>query len=163
MRGRTDTSLVAQPRAPSRVLTMWHHSFQPEGALTSLSEHRQRAILSALGSRWVRPAIVLLISIAKGIQADVSRQIDDLGSPALRAPCRFSGDSMFSPGFMGISRLSEDDVARRARRPGVRRAIPLTSSVPAVRLAKGGGRDFCGRRRQDWFKMRPWKFTPVGF
>jgi putative ABC transport system permease protein len=128
-------------------------------ALTSLREHRQRAVLSALGITVGSTAIILLISIATGIRSDVSRQIGELGANLLFVlPARFTGDSMFAPGLMGISRLQERDVERVRRVPGVRRAAPI-SFVGAGRPAgrESTEQTFVVAAGADWFKMRPWK------
>ena len=48
-------------------------------ALRSLREQWQRAILSAVGIMVGCSAIVLLVSIATGVQADVKGQVEGLG------------------------------------------------------------------------------------
>ncbi|MFQ3587718.1 MAG: hypothetical protein SNJ76_08665, partial [Fimbriimonadaceae bacterium] len=48
-------------------------------AVRSLVEQRSRTVLSALGILVGAVAILLLVGIAKGVQKDISREIDDLG------------------------------------------------------------------------------------
>lgn len=102
-------------------------------------------------------AIVLLISIAKGVQADVQREVEDLGVNILIViPTRLEDGQMFAPGIMGVSYLSLDDYARGRSVEGVIRGTPLTFV--------GSGLEAEGRKspttmvmatRSDWFEMRP--------
>lgn len=95
-------------------------------ALRSLIEQRQRALLSALGIFVGSTAIILLISIATGVKADVSREVNDFGVNLLFVlPGHFEENSMFNPGLLGISYLEEQDVARVKAVPGVRQVVPL--------------------------------------
>lgn len=95
-------------------------------AAKSLVEQRQRAALSALGILVGATAIILLVSIATGVKADVGREVSDFGVNLLFVlPGHFEENSMFNPGLIGISYLEEQDVARIRKVPGVRRAVPL--------------------------------------
>ena len=50
-----------------------------QASLSSLREQRSRAALSALGILVGSVAILLLVSIAKGVQADIGREVEGLG------------------------------------------------------------------------------------
>jgi putative ABC transport system permease protein len=125
-------------------------------ALRSLREQWQRATLSALGIMVGSIAIVLLVSIAKGVQADVSKQVSDLGVNLLVVlPGRVDEGSMISASMIGISYLSERDVEQIRKVPGVRNAVPITFI--------GGGIRYQGRKSPStlviatepgWFAMR---------
>lgn len=125
-------------------------------ALRALPEQRNRALLSALGVMVGCTAIVLLISIAKGIQRDIKQQVEDLGVNLLIVlPGRIQEGQMLNASMVGISYLAEEDVARVRAVAGVRRAVPLTFL--------GGGVKYEGRSspssliiatKPDWFQMR---------
>ncbi len=126
-------------------------------AIGSLREQRNRALLSALGILVASAAIVLLVSIAKGVQADVTGQVDELGVNVLVVlPGRIEESSMFSPNLMGVSYLQDGDIERVKRVPGVKTAAPLMfagggisrgkkESISTLILAAGS----------EWFKVRP--------
>ena len=125
-------------------------------ALRSLHEQRQRSLLSALGIMVGCLAIVLLVSIARGVQKDIGGQVEDLGINLLVVlPFRAEGDSMFVPGAAGLSYLRYEDVERVRRVPGVRAAAPFTfvggsirstgSTSPTTLVIATGA---------DWFSMR---------
>lgn len=126
-------------------------------ALNSLKDQKQRAMLSATGILVAAAAIVLLISVARGVERDVDRQITDLGVNLLVViPGRISGDSLFSPNLMGLSYLRDEDVSRVRKVPGVLRAAPL--------MFVGGGIHQGARESQstmiiaagaDWFHVHP--------
>lgn len=126
-------------------------------ALASLREQRSRALLSALGVAVASVAIILLISIGKGVQKDLTSQVNDLGVNVLVVlPFRVEEGSLFMPNAAGLSYLRESDVERVRAVPGVRRAAPLVFAGGGIRrgeetststliLAAGG----------DWFRIRP--------
>jgi putative ABC transport system permease protein len=125
-------------------------------ALNSLREQRNRAILSALGITVGSLAIVLLISIAKGVQADVSREVEDLGANLLIVlPGRIEEGSFFNPGILGISYLKEEDVQRVLKLEGVRRATPLTFvGTGAKHAGKSSSLTLIIAVEPDWFRIR---------
>jgi len=95
-------------------------------ALQSIREHRQRSLLSATGIMVGAAAIILLISIARGVQADVGNQVTGLGVNLLVVvPGKIDSDSLFSPNLAGLSYIQDQDVERVRRVPGVKRAAPL--------------------------------------
>ncbi|MFZ4507845.1 MAG: ABC transporter permease [Fimbriimonas sp.] len=105
-------------------------------ALQSLREQWQRAILSALGIMVGCVAIVLLVSIAKGVQADVTGQVQDIGVNVLIVVPGRVDDGMFNPNIGGNSYLKEEDATRLLNVPGVVRVAPLTFVGGGVRVGK---------------------------
>jgi putative ABC transport system permease protein len=130
-------------------------------AARSLREQWQRALLSALGITIGSTAIILLISIATGVQQDVSRQVSDLGVNLLIVlPGRIDEGSMFNASMIGISYLSEQDAQRVSTIPGVKRAVPISFV--------GGGIRYDNRMSPStlvlatnptWFQMREMKLA----
>src|SRR5688572_20448211 len=93
-------------------------------ALQSLWEHRVRAFLSMLGIMVGATAILLLVSIATGVRADVTSQVEEIGVNVLIViPGRIE-DGTFSPNLGGASYLKEEDAARLRRVEGVVRTAP---------------------------------------
>jgi len=126
-------------------------------AIRSLRESPQRAALSAVGMTIGTMAIVVLVSLAKGVQLDISRQVNDIGVNLLIViPARIKDGSMFSANLMGISYLSEDNIADIKKLPGVKKATPLSfiggwakhgEKATATTLIIGV--------EPTWFEMRP--------
>ena len=126
-------------------------------ALQSTIEQKRRASLSALGIMVATVAIVLLVSIARGVQKDVKHEVDDLGVNVLVVlPGKISDDSMFSPNLMGISYLKDADIVNVQKVPGVLTAAPLMFAGGGIRngdslspttLVIGAG--------SEWFKIHP--------
>lgn len=124
-------------------------------AIESLREHVQRAILSAIGITVGTAAIILLISVARGVQADVGKQVTDLGVNLLVViPGQVSDSNLFAPNLAGLSYLRDEDVARVRQIPGVLRAAPL--------MFVGGGISRSGKQSPstmiiaagaDWFQI----------
>lgn len=126
-------------------------------AFRSLREQWQRSALSALGITVGSMAIVLLISIAKGVQKDVTAQVEDLGVNLLIVlPFRVSDEGMFAPNMAGLSYLREEDVARVRQVPGVVRAAPLTFVGGSIKFeGKDSPSTLIVAAGSDWFKVRP--------
>lgn len=102
-------------------------------AVQSLIEQRQRAVLSATGIMVGCLAIVLLVSIAKGVQKDVSGQVNQLGVNVLVViPGRVTQGEMFNPNIAGLSYLRDEDVDRVRKIPGVKTAAPLMFAGGAI-------------------------------
>lgn len=122
-------------------------------AFQSIRQQGNRTWLAALGVMVGTVAILLLISIAKGVQADVSGEVRDLGVNLLIVlPGRIEGEG-FNPNLAGQSYLREPDVDAVEQVHGVLRATPLTFA--------GGGASYQERRaypvniavRSTWFSM----------
>lgn len=122
-----------------------------------MMESRSRTLLSALGIMVGSTAIVLLISIAQGIQEDISREVRDLGvNLVIVLPARIEEGSFFAPGLMGISYLSEEHAAQIARVPGVQRVVPLTFVGSGLTVgANKSPTTLVIATEPDWFAMRP--------
>lgn len=124
-------------------------------AVVSLREQQSRALLSALGIAVASVAIVTLVSIALGVRADLTKQVQDLGvNTVFVLPGRFKSGE-FNPNMGGQSYLREEYAADLLRVPGVLRVAPLTFA--------GGGLAFMGKdsyptvvaTTSDWFKIKP--------
>ena len=140
----------------------WVSNFR--AAFSSLREQRGRAWLSALGVTVAATAIVLLISIAKGVQSDVTKQVDGLGVNLLIVlPFRVQEGSMFMPNAAGMSYLSDDDVARVRTVSGVKRAAPLTFVGGGIRYGNNESpQTLVLAAGHDWFAIRPVKYAEGG-
>jgi putative ABC transport system permease protein len=129
-------------------------SFQ--ASLASLSEQRSRAALSSLGIMVGSVAILLLVSIAKGVQDDIGKEVEGLGVNLLIVlPGRFEDNSMLAPGLIGISHLEREDISRIRGLSGVREAVPF--SFVGSGLASGERRSPAAMvvaTQPEWFAMR---------
>ncbi len=103
-------------------------------AARAIRENRLRAWLSVLGVVIGVGSVLLLISIGIGVRADITRQVESLGTNVafvmpgkLDETGRPNGMSM-----MGISTLTMQDVASLGGVRGVRAAIPITFVFGAV-------------------------------
>ena len=121
-----------------------------------MREQWQRSILSALGITVGSTAIILLVSIATGVQKDVSNQVADLGVNLLIVlPGRVDEGSMFSASMIGISYLSDEDVSNVKTVPGVRRAVPISFVGGGIRYGDNSSPStLVMATRPDWFQMR---------
>jgi len=97
-------------------------------ALLAIREHRLRASLSALGVVIGTASVVLLVSIGLGVRADITRQVEQLGTNvAFVLPGKLSeGGEPEHMSLIGISTLTLKDAAAVSLLPGVRAAIPVT-------------------------------------
>ncbi|MBX3117728.1 MAG: ABC transporter permease [Fimbriimonadaceae bacterium] len=124
--------------------------------LSNIREQLDRAALSALGVMVATVAIVLLMSIAKGVEQDIRSEVDTLGVNTLIVlPGRFEGNSLFAPSLMGISYLSDADVARVKKVEGVVDASPV--SFVGAGIEYGGKKSttaFIVAADPEWFAMR---------
>lgn len=124
-------------------------------AWQSLWEQRSRAALSALGILVASVAIVLLVSIAIGVRADVTSQVKDLGVNTLVVlPARIEGMG-FNPNLGGQSFLKEEDATRLRSVPGVLRTAPLTFAGGGVRAGKKEAFPIVIAATSEWFAMQP--------
>lgn len=130
-----------------------------QAAFRSLFEHWQRAILSVLGITVASMAVVLLISIALGVRADITYQVRDLGVNLIVVlPGRIDPNSlMFNPNITGLSFLDEQDAERVKRVPGVIRATPLTFAGGGIKRGSVEAFPITIATTPDWFLVRPVK------
>ncbi|MBV6457011.1 MAG: Macrolide export ATP-binding/permease protein MacB [Fimbriimonadaceae bacterium] len=130
-------------------------------AAKSLIEQRWRAALSSLGVMVGATAIVLLISIALGVQKDVTSQVEDLGVNLLIVlPGRIDEGAMLAPNLAGISYLSDADVDAVRRVPGVRTAGPLMFVGGGIQTPDARSPStFIIAATPEWFRIRPVKLA----
>jgi putative ABC transport system permease protein len=130
-------------------------------AFRSLREQWQRAVLSALGIMVGSTAIILLVSIATGVQQDVSKQVSDLGVNLLIVlPGRIDEGSMFNASMIGISYLAEEDVERVKLIPGVKRAVPISFVGGGIKHGSNTSPStLVMATKPDWFQMRNMKLA----
>jgi ABC-type antimicrobial peptide transport system permease subunit len=131
-----------------------------QSALASLRDHQQRALLSALGITVGTLAILLLISISKGVQQDITGQVDSLGVNLLivvpfHVPDENSGFS-FNPNVAGISYLRDSDIAAVRSIAGVKQATPWVFPGGTVRVGpRVSESTLIIATGPEWFAMRP--------
>ncbi len=122
-------------------------------ALQSLREQRGRAVLSSLGVTVGATAILLLVSIAKGVQEDVTREVRDIGVNILVVlPGRIE-DGTFNPNIGGQSFLKEAQADRLRQQPGVVRAATLTFAGGGVRVGDKEAYPVTIAASPEWFAM----------
>jgi len=128
-------------------------------ALQSLSELRGRAALSSLGIMVAATAILLLISIAKGVQADMTREIEGLGVNLLIVlPARIE-DGGFNPNIGGQSFLKESHADLLRAENGVVRVATLTFAGGGVRAGKNDAYPVTFAASPEWFQIHPVKLA----
>ena len=124
-------------------------------ALHSLWQHRLRALLSMLGVMVGAMAILLLVSIATGVKADVTGQVESIGVNVLIViPGRIE-EGTFSPNMAGMSYLREEDAQRLAEVPGVRTTTPWTFVGGGIRSGKKTAPAILVATTPKWFDMHP--------
>lgn len=122
--------------------------------MRSLREQWQRATLSALGIMVGSVAVLLLVAIATGVQADITRQVQDIGVNVLVViPGRIE-DGTFNPNLGGGSYLKEEDAARLAKVDGVVRTTPWTFVGGGIRNGKKTAASILVATTPAWFAMR---------
>jgi putative ABC transport system permease protein len=126
-----------------------------------MTEQKQRALLSATGIMVGCAAITLLISVGRGVEEDISRQVTSLGVNLLVViPGRLSEGSMFSPNLAGLSYITDADVERVRKVPGVLRAAPLMFVGGGIRNGKQESPStFIVAAGTDWFQIHPSKLA----
>lgn len=124
-------------------------------AVTGLWENRSRSVLSALGITVAAIAIVLLVSIAIGVQKDIRSQVEDLGVNTLVVMPGKVGFGQFNPNIGGQSYLKEAQLPALRQVPGVVRACPMTFVGGGIRAGKKEAAPFIIATTADWFPMRP--------
>ncbi len=128
-------------------------------AFQSLREQWRRSVLSALGVMVASVAIILLVSIAKGVQKDVGDQVRSLGvNVVVVLPARVDLSSLsFNPNLGGQSFLSEEHARMLTTVPGVLRACPLSFAGGGARHGKKEAFPITIATTADWFLMHPVK------
>jgi len=135
---------------------MLKKSFQ--AALESIWMTPRRTLLSGLGMTVGVAAIVVLVSLGKGVQRDVVSQVEALGvNLVIVLPGRLSPENPFNPmSFIGLSTLRESDVASVMQVPGVRRVAPIMFVAGgAQRGDRWADAALILGTTPEWFQMRP--------
>lgn len=131
-------------------------SFQ--SALESVWLTPRRTLLSGLGMLVGVSAIVVLVSLAKGVQQEVVTQVESLGvNLVIVLPGRISPENPFNPmSFIGISTLRESDISVVQAIPGIRRVAPIMFVAGgANRGEKWADASLILGTTPEWFTMRP--------
>lgn len=128
-------------------------------AFHNAREQWQRALLTAMGVMVAVVAITLLIGIGRGVRADMTRQVRDLGVNLLVVfPARIDPSAMaFNPNMGGMSYLRAEDAKRIAALDGVERAALLTFTGGGVRFGEKEAYPLNMAASPDWFQIRPVK------
>lgn len=124
-------------------------------ALISLREQGSRSVLSATGIFVGSLAILLLVSIATGVQRDVTGQVRELGVNVLVViPGRIEGQ-MFNPNLGGQSYLKPKHVQPVLQVPGVRSATPMSFVGGGIRAQNKEAFPLIVAAGPEWFSIRP--------
>ncbi len=100
-------------------------------------------------------AIILLVSIATGVQDDVRSQVRDLGVNVLVVVPGRIEEGTFNPNFGGMSYLKDIDAERCSRVQGVVRAEPFTFVGGGIRNGDKVASPLLAAATPGWFAMRP--------
>lgn len=122
-------------------------------ALRSLAEQRGRAVLSSVGVAVGALAILLLVSIAKGVREDVTREVRDIGVNVLIVLPGRVEEGSFNPNIGGQSFLKEKHAIAIRSQPGVIRAATLTFTGGGVRAKGKDAYPLTIAASPEWFLM----------
>lgn len=102
-------------------------------------------------------AITLLIGIGRGVRADMTQQVKDLGVNLLVVfPARIDPSALaFNPNMGGMSYLKHEDSQRIERVQGVVRASVLSFTGGGVRAGEKEAYPINIAAEPDWFSIRP--------
>ncbi len=102
-------------------------------------------------------AVVLLISIATGVQQDVTDQVKDIGINVLVViPGRIESGT-FNPNLGGQSFITEADAVRVRQVPGVIRSAPFSFIGGGIHNGPKYANPLLVATTPDWFAMHPMK------
>lgn len=128
-------------------------------AWQSLREQRGRAVLSSLGVTVGTIAILLLVSIAKGVQEDVGGEVRNIGVNILIVlPGRFE-EGTVNPNMAGQSFLKESHAERLRQEPGVVSVATLTFAGGGVRVGEKEAYPATMAASPEWFGMHRLKLA----
>jgi len=107
-------------------------------ALRALRENWLRSSLTVLGITIGVGSVVLLLGIGLGVKQDVTKQVDSLGTNVMFVvPGKLDQSGQPNPmSTLGISTLTESDVAALRRVPGIDLSLPVTFVFGTVDLGK---------------------------
>ncbi|MCB0824906.1 MAG: ABC transporter permease [Armatimonadetes bacterium] len=132
-------------------------SFQ--AAVRSLTEHWQRAVLSAIGVAIASVAIILLISIGLGVQKDITSQVDDLGANMLIIVPGQVSLGGFNPNMMGKSYLTETHAEQISTLPGVKNLAKFSFAGGGVTRGENEAFPLVIAVDSNWFQMHQLDFV----
>ena len=118
----------------------------------------RRTLLSGLGMAVGVAAIVMLVSLGKGVERDVRQQVESLGvNLVIVLPGRISPENPFNPmSFIGLSTLRESDLAVVRQIEGVQRVAPIMFVAGgASRGTRWADAALIIGTTPEWFQMRP--------
>lgn len=122
-------------------------------AFRSLAENWQRGVLSAIGVMVAAIAILLLISIGKGVQKDITAEIEDFGAGILIVlPGRIEFGN-FNPNLGGKSYLSAANVEDIQRVEGVVRVAKWSFAGGGLRAGEKEAFPLLVASGPEWFQM----------
>ncbi len=103
-------------------------------AIRALRENWLRSLLTALGIVMGVGSVVLLVSIGRGVEEDIGRQIETLGvNTVIVVPGKLDRSGQPNPmSMIGISSLTWKDVRDLSNLPGVDQCVPLMFVYGAV-------------------------------
>jgi putative ABC transport system permease protein len=106
-------------------------------AVQALMQNWLRSLLTITGIVVGVVAIVTLVAILQGVKSEIRRQVESLGANlVLIVPSKLDENGQINPAAMvGISSLTDNDVAALRRVPGVDRVAPV--SLVAGTIADG--------------------------
>lgn len=118
-------------------------------------ESWQRSLLSAMGIMVASVAILLLISIGKGVEKDITSQVDGIGVNVLICvPGRIDLQGMgFNPNLGGQSWFEEADAERVGKVKGVEQVALLSFAGGGVAFEKKEAYPLIIANTPAWFSM----------
>lgn len=151
---------ASQDKSNSRTLPTNLMRRNLEAAIRALSERWTRALLSVLGITIGTLAVVLLASIAVGVQNDVTGQVKDLGVDVLVViPGRIEQGS-FNPNMAGQSFLTAEQAAALRKVDGVERTAPFSFVGGGIRYqGKVESPPLLVATTPDWFVIHPMMYA----
>ena len=126
-------------------------------AIRSLLEHWQRACLSAVGIMVASIAILLLISIGKGVQKDITSQVEEIGANVLVVVPGKVEFGSFNPNLGGKSYLSGENVVDINQIPGVVRVASWSFAGGGIRYKDRESFPLMIASSPEWFQMHSLK------
>lgn len=121
----------------------------------SLKNNAYRTFLSSLGVLVGTTAVVLLVSIALGVRADITNQVKDLGVNVLVVVPGRIDQGTFNPNLGGFSYLRAEFCPELEKVPGVLRAIPFTFVGGGIRRGQKTAIPLITATTPGWFIMHP--------
>lgn len=124
-------------------------------AIRSLTESWQRSLLSALGIMVASVAILLLVSIGKGVEKDITSRVDEIGVNVLICvPGRIDLQGMgFNPNLGGQSWFKAEDADRLERVEGVEQVALLSFAGGGIAWNKKESYPLMIANTPEWFSM----------